>query len=354
LKSSVHQLVSTFSPRDAVGNIVLSMRKILREAGYNSEIYAQTIHPEMKNEALPYTNFDKIKSNDILIYHHSFASDLVDFLLPLQNKIILIYHNITPSHFFIGVDEKIVAGCILGRQQLDKLKNKVEIGLTFSKFTEQELNEKGIKNTGVISAILNRGIQKFEKNVSFENKFHDYVNILSVGRLVPHKKIEDLLKAFAFYNKCLNNKSQLFIIGKYDSSEPYFQWLQNVINTLELKNVNFLSDVSDEDLESYYEIANIYLSMSEHEGFCVPLVESMHHKVPILAYGAAAIPETLDGSGILVKEKNFEEIAEIIHIITENQNLREKIVQRQNDRLQRLDSHAAASEFLKHVKNLEK
>jgi len=155
MKKSVHQFVSSFSPRDAVGNIVLSIRDILREAGYNSNIYAEMIHPEMKSEAICHTKYSKENSNDILIYHHSFASSLVDYLLPLQQRIVLIYHNITPSHFFKGVDENTAAGSNRGRVQLKQLKEKVEVVLCFSKYSEEELKQKGFSNTVVIPAIIN-------------------------------------------------------------------------------------------------------------------------------------------------------------------------------------------------------
>jgi len=354
MKKSVHQFVSSFSPRDAVGNIVLSIRDILREAGYYSNIYAETIHPEMKNEAICHTKYSKENSNDILIYHHSFASYLIDYLLPLQQRIVLIYHNITPSHFFKGVDENIVAGSEHGRKQLTLLKEKVNVALCFSKYSEEELKQKGFSNTVVIPAIINLEKHDYKKNISLINKFQFSTNIISVGRIAPHKKIEDILKVFAYYSQCINEKSNLFIIGKYDKSDPYYQWLQDVINTLNLKNINFLDDVPDEDLMSYYELADISIILSEHEGFCIPLVESMTKKVPILAYGAGAIPETLGDAGILLQEKNYEEIAEMIHLIVNDQKIREKIVTAQNKRLQSLDSNDISSEFLNQIKNVEK
>jgi len=353
MKKSIHQFVSSFSPRDAVGNIVLSIRDILREAGYNSDIYAEMIHPEMKSEAISYIKYSKENYNDILFYHHSFASDLVDYLLPLQQRIVLIYHNITPSHFFKGVDENTATGSNYGRVQLTLLKEKVKGVLCFSKYSEEELKQKGFSNTVVVPAIINLKKHDYKKNSSLLKKFLDSVNIISVGRIVPHKKIEDILKVFAYYHECINDNSKLFIIGKYHKSDPYYQWLQEVINTLNLKNVYFLDDVSDEDLMSYYELADIYIILSEHEGFCVPLVESMNHNVPILAYAAAAVPETLGGSGILLKEKKFEEIAEMIQVLYENSGLREKILLGQNKRLSSLDSGAAVSKFLTYVKNLE-
>jgi len=353
MKNSVHQFVSSFSPRDAVGKIVLSIRDILRNAGYNSDIYAETIHSELKKDAFLLSHYQKENSNDLLIYHHTFASDLVDYFSSQQNRIMLIYHNITPSHFFQGVDDVTAAGSNRGREQLKQLKNKVGIAICLSKYSETELKKTGFSNTVVIPALIDLKKNDYKKNNSLIDKFQDTTNIISVGRIAPHKKIEDLLKVFAYYNQCINHNSKLLIIGKYYESDPYFKWLQKIIHTLELKNVEFFNDISDDDLQSFYDVADIYIILSEHEGFCIPLVESMSHKVPILAYGAAAIPETLGNSGILLEEKNFEEIAETIGLIVEDKKIREKIIQSQNQRLESLDSIDIPSEFLKHIKNLE-
>jgi len=352
MANSVHQFVSTISPRDAVGNIVVSIQKILKESGYNSEIYAETIHPEMKKYAKSHTEYNKENSDDILIYHHGFASNLVDYLLPLKNKIILIYHNITPASFFIELDDETVSGCIRGREQLDQLRDKVIMSLAFSKYSEEELKLKKFKNTAVIPAIID--LKKIiTKDFSLIKKLDNSVKIICVGRIVPHKKVEDILKVFAFYNQCINNNSKLFLIGKYDDSDAYLLWLKDVIEKLDLENVTFINDISDEELASHYENADIYLSMSEHEGFCIPLVESMYHNLPIVAYASAAVPETLDTSGLLIHEKKFEEIAEIIHLIIEDKNLRETLIKKQNQRLESLDLKATSIQFLRQIKNLE-
>jgi len=346
MKHSIHQFVSTFSPRDAIGNIVLSIREILRDAGYNSEIYAETIHSEMRSEAISHTQYNKKNSNDLLIYHHGFASNLVDYLLSLPNKLVLIYHNITPSHFFIGVDEGTLTGSIRGREQLKQLKNKVEIGLTFSEYSRAELIQNGFKNTLVLPAILNLNKKQAKQNISLNNKFNNSVVILSVGRFVSHKKIEDIIKIFAYYNTCINSKSQLLLVGNYVSTDPYYQWLQQIIQFLELKNVNFQGNVPDDELPSYYENSDVYISMSEHEGFGIPLIESMHYNLPIIAYDSSAVPSTLGNAGILIKEKKFEEIAEIIQLIIEDKNLRNEIIDGQKNRLKSLDPNITRKKFL--------
>ena len=353
MSNSVHQFVSTISPRDAVGNIVVSIQKILQESGYNSEIYAETIHPEMKKYAKSHTKYNKENSDDILIYHHGFASNLVDYLLLLKNKIILIYHNITPASFFVELDDETVAGCIRGREQLDQLRDKVIMSLAFSKYSEEELIQKKFKNTAVIPAIIDLKKAISRENVYLEKKSDNSLKVICVGRIVPHKKIEDVLKIFAFY-QCINNNSKLFLIGKFDESDSYFLWLKNIIKNIDLKNVIFINDVSDEELASHYAKADIYLSMSEHEGFCIPLVESMFHHVPIVAFDAGAVHETLDHSGILIQEKNYEEIAEIIDLINEDKTLKEKLIENQNKRLENLDLRTTSTEFLRQIKKLEK
>jgi len=259
-----------------------------------------------------------------------------------------------PRTFFDGIDDATAAGCNKGRQQLHELKKNFDLGLTFSEYSKEELTRIGFKKTAVIPMVANIAKFHLDKNGSNKNQSANFVNFLHVGRIIPHKKIEDILKVFAFYKKCINDKSKLLIIGKYDKNNVYFLFLQEIIKKLDLQDVEFITDVSDESLASYYEKADIYLSMSEHEGFSIPLVECMYHQVPILAFNAAAIPDTLGNAGLLLEEKKFDEIAELIQIVIEDKKFREKIVLGQNERLEYLDGSGRKSEFIEKIKQFEK
>src|SRR5690606_23268712 len=153
------------------------------------------------------------------------------------------------------------------------------------------------------------------------------------GRIAPNKKIEDVIKSFFCYNNFINRKSRLFLVGLL-FLDKYNQELTNLINRLDLGNcVIFTNKVSILDLKTYYALSSAFICMSEHEGFCVPLLESMYFELPILAYNSTAIPFTLEKSGILLNAKKYEEIAEMINLIVEDSKMRNQLIKRQKERL---------------------
>ncbi len=338
---SVHQFVPILAPCDAIGNEILTIRESLRRCGYNSEIYVGGLHNGKSSDATLFTEY-KPDSNDILIYHHASGSYLVEFLASLPNKLIMIYHNITPPNYFQGIiDDTLIQSLMLGREQLKLLRSKVEVALCDSEFNRQELVQLGYKNTDVLPIMIDFARYGTAPRQEIISKYSDSTNILFVGRIAPNKKIEDLLKLFAYYSKCINCNSRLFVVGGSWGVERYYSWLQNITKTLHLDNVEFIVNADTRELVSYYKIADVFVSMSEHEGFCVPLVESMYFGIPIIAYNCTAIPHTLGDSGILVNEKNYEEIAELIQLIVEDESLRNNIVGKQYKRLSAFNSQTS-------------
>jgi glycosyltransferase involved in cell wall biosynthesis len=155
-----------------------------------------------------------------------------------------------------------------------------------------------------------------------------------VGRFVPNKKFDDIILIFNYYNKFINSDSRLFLIGSPVGTEMYYDYLRSLVLQLDLKTVYFLGHVNFDDLLAYYRLADVFICMSEHEGFCVPLLEAMHFGVPVIAYKKAAVPETLGDAGILVNRKNFSEIAEMANLLFEDGDFREKVVKKEKQRLE--------------------
>ena len=332
----VHQIHPTVSYGDAIGNDMVEIQSVLRKLGYNSNIYAQYIHPKMRG-VKNYVEYKKISSpENILIMHYSigYGSDLFAFVKSLPDKKILIYHNITPPEYYRDINSEYEYHIKIGREELRNVRNIVELALGDSELNRQELVKLGFKNTGVLPIIIDFNKYGMNGNQKIIRKYNDsHVNILSVGRFGPNKKIEDVIKCFYYYNKYVNPKSRLFIVGSYEGMDKYYNKLKVLANKLNLKKVYFTGHVRFEELISYYKLANVFISMSEHEGFCVPLLESMYFKIPIIAYHSTAIPYTLGDSGILVNNKDYEEIAEMINLLVEDDELRRKIVKKQTERL---------------------
>ncbi|WP_292374022.1 glycosyltransferase family 4 protein [Methanosarcina sp. UBA411] len=328
----IHQILPTISPGDAIGNEAQEIKRVLNEWGYKSEIYAQNIHPKIN--AKKYTEYKKISSKEnILIFHFSIGSEVSEFVKKLPDKKIMIYHNITPPEYFCGVNETLVNLLENGKKELRSLVDHIDLAVGVSEYNRLELQEMGFKNTDVLPIIINFHEYSSPNKKLLSKYDDDFVNFLFVGRVTPHKRQEDVIKVFYYY-KLINPKSRLFLAGSYEGCEIYSDYLKKLIQELNLKDVHLLGKISFNDLISYYKLADIFICMSEHEGFCVPILESMYFEVPIIAYKSTAIPFTLEDTGILVKEKNYCEIAEMVNVLIEDEELRSNFVKKQKDRLE--------------------
>jgi glycosyltransferase involved in cell wall biosynthesis len=127
--------------------------------------------------------------------------------------------------------------------------------------------------------------------------------------------------------------SRLVLVGSARGLGTYAEYLHELVEKLRLTDVLFAGHVNAAQLAAYYASASVYLSMSEHEGFGVPLLESMFFGVPIVAYKATAVPETLGDAGVLITVKEHAATAELIGLLVEDQELRKRVIARQKARL---------------------
>jgi glycosyltransferase involved in cell wall biosynthesis len=170
--------------------------------------------------------------------------------------------------------------------------------------------------------------------------------------VVPNKRQEDVIKVFYHYRQ-LNPHSRLFLVGSWGRMERYLEWLRGFVRYLKLEDVHFCGHIPFSQLLAYYRLADVFVSMSEHEGFCKPLLESMYLGVPILAYAAAGVPDTLGDAGILIKEKRYEIVAELIHLLMTKVDLREAVVARQKERLEHFSSARVMEMLRGYLEKLE-
>jgi glycosyltransferase involved in cell wall biosynthesis len=330
----VHQVLPTMDIADAISNYAIITQRILKKNGFESEIYAENVVniKRIKN----YKQLRKTKG--LLIHHFSIGSGVNDFVNSLPNKKILIYHNITPPHYFASYNDHIAHLCGIGLQQIKRFKNNVVLAIGDSEYNKAELEAIGFSKTDVLYPIIDfHRLDKFNEEIY--EKFNDgKTNILFVGRIVPNKKFEDLIKVFYYYNHYINADSRLLLVGSHSGMALYHNDLINLIKNLRLVGkVIFTGKVSDADLSAYYRISTDFLSMSEHEGFCIPLIESMLFKIPVIAYCSAAVPYTLGNSGVMFNKKNYEEISELINLINSDKTLRSRIIRNQMERLNKFD-----------------
>jgi glycosyltransferase involved in cell wall biosynthesis len=330
---TLHQFIIGATPGDAITDQAFVIQRWLREAGFQSEIYAESIHPSLFGKVKPYRSYRPSQPSELVILHHSIGSDLVDHLLAQNVRFLIIYHNVTPPCFFRLFDPSLTRQVSRGREQLQSLRKCTVLALGVSSFNETELRHAGYAHTGVLPVVLDPAQYDLEPNSDLLSRYQGGgVKLLFVGRLVPNKRQDNLIKLLWYYRR-IDPEARLFLVGP-PWVPSYAEWLQELAEMLGLADaVVFTGHVSRQDLVTYYRLADIYVSMSEHEGFGKPLIESMYFGIPVLAYAAAGVPETMGGAGVLFREKDYEALAELVDIIVKDETLRNRIVARERERV---------------------
>jgi len=351
---AIHQFLTSYSYGDAIGNEALEIRNYLREQGHDSEIFVLFYHPKYSNQVINYLEYDTYSSEEnIVIYHFSIGSKITKKFLRIPDKKVIIYHNITPHYFFLDYHRILAKDCYKGRVELQSLSDKVDLALGDSEYNESELKEAGFKNTGILPLVMN--FEKFDAPVLpvLNDLFRDgKINILYVGRIIPNKKVEDVIRTFHLYNKYFNKNSRLFIVGENRGFERYYSALLGMVEKLNAKNVHFTGHIPEEELISYFKLADIYLHMSEHEGFCAPVPEGFFLNIPVIAYNEGAVKETMNNGGILLNHKQFLKTAALIDKILSDGNLREKVLKTQQESLKKYFKNRTGNILLAHLKQL--
>jgi Glycosyltransferase len=332
-KRGLHQFVVGATPGDAITDQAFVIRRWLQEAGFLSEIYAESIHPSLFGKVKPYRDYLPSRPGELVILHHSIGSDLVEYLLSQDVRFLIIYHNLTPPDFFQPFDPWLASQVQRGREQLHHLRLRTVLALGDSSFNESELRQAGYVHTGVLPIVLDPAQYDLESNPNLLTRYQgNGVKLLFVGRLAPNKRQEDLIKLLWYYRR-IDPEARLFLVGS-PWIPSYSEWLRELVEMLDLaESVTFAGHVSQRDLVTFYHLADIYVSMSEHEGFGKPLIESMYFGIPVLAYAAAGVPETMGGAGVLFRKKDYEALAELVDIIVKDETLRNRIVARERERV---------------------
>jgi glycosyltransferase involved in cell wall biosynthesis len=347
------QVAESLAYGDAIANDVVAIDGLLREMGSCGGIFAtnsENIDKRYLHKiAEPLRALPVLDKDDVLLLHHAISNDFCYKVPSLKCKKILIYHNITPPDFFDGLDEGLKNATAKGLVQTRYLHDKVDGCIADSEFNKKNLENMGYKCPIYVCPILvNFEDYAKEPDQKIIEKFDDeYVNIIFVGRISPNKKQEDIIRTFALYKKYYNAKSRLFLVGSTGLAR-YAGQLRDYAEVLGLDDVYITGSVTFADVLAYYRIADVFLCMSEHEGFCVPLLEAMYFDVPIIAYSSSAIPWTLGGCGILLPDKNFLVAAGLINELVTDDDLRKKIVEGQKKRCLEF-SYQNTSAQIRHV-----
>ncbi len=338
MRPKVHQVLATLGYGDAIGHEVLGIRRILRAAGYDSEIIVETADPRLEDLTVDYRDIvGEVREDDLLIHHFSLGSRASRTAFALQARMALIYHNITPPEYFIGVHDQLVRQCYHGRRELTAYRTRCELALGDSEFNRQELESLGFDPTGVLHVVPDFAHLDATPDSRMLDAFDDeWTNILFVGRLVPNKRPDDLIRFFHAYKTTFNPRSRLIIAGAHGGFDAYLAQIHAFIAALGVQDVHILGQITDEALTALYDVADLFLCASEHEGFCVPIVEAFYKRVPVLAYAATAVPATMDGGGVLYNEKHPGRVAALMQSLTGDAGLADDVLLAQDAALDRL------------------
>ena len=333
----VNQWVPAAHQGDAIGDSARRVRSLLREMGHESNLYAMTIDDDLRGDVIPWTDAGATRG-DLTIFHFALVSPMTAAFARLSSGRVLQYHNVTPAHFFAGYDAAVFRLAKLGREDLKSLVGHTDMAFGDSEYNRQELESLGFTNTGVFPiAIDPLRITDAPRRPALERVLasEGWLNFLFVGRIVPNKKIEDHIKLAEHYKRYVDEQYRFIFVGKTDATPRYYAAIQDMLERYRMPPGRFIftGPVPDDDLATYYRMASVYISLSEHEGFCVPLLEAMAAGVPVLAYSAAAVPDTLGGAGVQFAPKDLEYAAELLGELAYNDTLRAQVIAGQRRRL---------------------
>jgi glycosyltransferase involved in cell wall biosynthesis len=334
----VHQVLATLGYGDAIGHEVLGIQRALVAAGYESEIFVETADRRLEHLTTDYRDMvGAIAPDDVVIHHFSIGSRASRTAYALPGRMALVYHNITPPEYFIGIHKDLVKLCFRGRRELTAYVGRAELALGDSEYNRAELESLGFRRTGVLPVVPDFTHLDVPPDPRVASDFDDgWTNIMFVGRVIPNKKFEDVIRAFHVYRTRHNPRSRLLLVGSYSGFERYLAMLTALVARLGTPDVHFFGHVSNEELTALYDVADLFLCASEHEGFCVPLVESFYKQIPVVAYGATAVPATMDGGGVLYTTKDPFEIARVMAAILDDGAVEDAVVRSQDAALARL------------------
>jgi glycosyltransferase involved in cell wall biosynthesis len=334
----LHHLVPTLSPRDAIGSLVVAFRELLQRLGFESEIFATHIHPELRSSARPSADLASvIRPEDGVIYHHGIGSEEVALFASLHCRKLLAYYDVTPAEFYRPYDPAMADALAEGRLQLLLLQRQVELAICLSDYSAGELRALGFTRVAVVPPPLRFDRVCGTPDERLLAKLSDgSTNLLFVGRISPHKRVEDLIEL----TRLLQQRSparrwRLVLAGGAPRESAYVRLLHQRASGLG-PPVLFLGAVSETELGACYLGAQLFVSMSEHEGFGLPLCEAMAADVPVLAFAAGAVPETLGGAGLLFSPKSLPHIAALCETLVGSESLRERLLEGQRRRVGRL------------------
>lgn len=355
----VFQVTPSLSYGDAVSNDALAIRQILQEEGYDTDIYTVTMDSRLPQGTAHYLNdMPAPEADDLLFYHGAIGTGLTEKLQSFRCKKVMIYHNITPPEFFQPYSRVLTRATRMGYAEIQEMAKVFDRCIADSEYNKQNLRDMGYEcEIDVCPIVIPFEDYDQEPDAETIAKYQGdgITNLLFVGRIAPNKRQEDIISAFAAYQKAYNPDSRLFLVGSCgEELRNYEARLKDYIKALGLEGKAFLTGhIPFRTILAYYRLADVFVCMSEHEGFCVPVPEAQHFDKPIVAYRSSAVPETMGDGGLLVDEKDPYVVAAAINRVMTDEKLRNDILKAQQKKLDEMSYESVKKVFMECFRRIQ-
>jgi glycosyltransferase involved in cell wall biosynthesis len=349
---TIHQFTPTVRDEDAIGNEVFALHQMFRQFGFESRIWASRAS-NIRGVAV-HRATQRIKSDDLLVIHYSHWSDDLYRVLDAKCRKILLYHNVTPDHFFKGVRPCLQEASARARAELSHFSKYVDCAVAHSSFSAVELHGAGYDHVLSIPYLLWEPSYAYaDPRISSLACGHDGRTLLAVGRIAPHKRLELTLLTLDYLVRYVDPRWRLILVGGAEDFPVHLLQLRDLARDLPSHRIIFTGHVTQPSLVGYYQLADAFICMSDHEGFGVPLVEAMRFDLPVFARNTSAVPETVNGAGVLFPpDADVPLMAETIQRGTEDDEQLEHLIARQRRRLRTVRPHQVVGQWQKLISSI--
>lgn len=330
--TTVHQFVQSFVDHDAASTHVRHLGQILAEMGIRSKVYAGEWRGE-RSKATSFADYTSTGDTDDtwLLFHFSIDTPIAAFLAERPEHVAINYHNVTPAEMIRPWEPTIASELDIAHAQFLELAGHCDYAIGVSEFNAVELRSAGYAPTTVAPVLFDPHDFERELDAKVDARLHHMkenggADWLFVGRVAPHKCLHDVIKAFSLYQRVYDERARLHLVGGV-WSHRYWTVLHQYVDALGLlDSIDITNSVSNGALGAYYKNADVFVYLSEHEGFGVPVLEAFHNDVPVVAFDAAAVGETVGGGGVLLDEKSPATVAAAVDRVLSDDDLRSQLI----------------------------
>jgi glycosyltransferase involved in cell wall biosynthesis len=324
----VDQVLPNLSPGDAASDTALAFGRMLARAGADTALWSSQIHPDRAGRA---RRFDprrlRRRAPDLVLLHYTTGSGVPGALRRTGLTYGLYFHNVTPPRYFLGANDLLAGIVWRGLAELAPLLRGARVALAPSRFSADQLRAAGARSVDVVPLPFDPAEHALEPDQAVLRQLDDgRANLLFVGRIAPNKRQDELLRLFRYYSRAIDRSARLLLVGSAAAAPHFRDWLAQTAAAWQLDGVLLPGHVSAAARAAYYRVGRVFVSLSEHEGFGLPMIEAMHHGVPVVARDEAAVAETVGEGGLVVGPIETARLAELVAMVAEPGELRERLI----------------------------